>query len=116
MMRPVDIDQHVMIGVAEIRTGAACFEIVLGLLSADDILYRPDGGARIAPDQIQGCKKPFARAAGRVIVSRSVFQFLANPKFKDERNMPFTKNQTEDRSELRTWSTAGEELSLAAFW
>jgi hypothetical protein len=50
---------------------------------------------------IAGCKTHFAKASGLVILSRSVSQFAANPKFKDERKMPFTKNQTEDRSELR---------------
>jgi hypothetical protein len=35
------------------------------------------------------------------MLSSPVSQSPANPKFKDERTMPFTKNQTEDRSELR---------------
>src|SRR5271157_192105 len=47
-----------------------------------------------------GCKTHFAEAEGLVIMSRLVSQFSSIPKFKDEQTMPFTRNQTEDRSEL----------------
>ena len=53
-----------------------------------------------APARAVGCKTHFAEAEGLVILSRSVSQLSSIPKFKNERTMPFTRNQTEDRSEL----------------
>ena len=72
-----------------------------------------------------GCKTHFAEASGLVILSRAVSQFPPNLKSKEGRTMPFTKNQTEDRSELldlaygwgkivtrRTFGEAGPGLDL----
>src|SRR5437763_6762446 len=48
-----------------------------------------------------GCKTHFAKAGSLDILSRSVSHFATIPKFKDERTMPFTKGQPDDRSDLR---------------
>jgi hypothetical protein len=46
-------------------------------------------------------KTHFAKAEGLDILSRSISHLPTLPKFKDERTMPFTKGQPDDRSDLR---------------